>query len=159
MRRSSSLFVLLLVLALSLLAPAPAFAKATTLTSSFTSEIDAVVANDCLGDTITVKGGLRSVFHYTLDNTGVAHFTAQTNALVRGVGESGTIYVSPGASHVSNITSEGGVPDRIVSTNTFLLVSRGGAANFLFHVTQVFVVNAQGVISADTVASRAECLP
>lgn len=155
MTRSSMLFV---VLALCLLVPSGAFAQATTLTSRSTSEIDAVVFGDCLSEPIHVTGELRSVFHFTLDAAGVAHFTGETNALVRGVGASGTTYVSPAASHVSNITSPDGATDRLVSTNTFLLISRGGQANFLFHVTQVFVVNGNGEVTAEVLESRVMCV-
>src|SRR5215213_6079991 len=117
MTRSSMLFV---VLALCLLVPSGAFAQATTLTSRSTSEIDAVVFGDCLSEPIHVTGELRSVFHFTLDAAGVAHFTGATNA--------------------------------------FLLVSRGGQANFLFHVTQVFVVNGNGEVTAEVLESRVMCV-
>ena len=143
---------------LAVLVPSPALARATTSTTRLTTPINAVVSEPCLGETVTFTGELRSLFRYTLDANGVAHVSGTTTSFATGVGVSGTRYIAPGASHVTNVTDDSGATPRVVSTNTFLFIGVGGAPNFAFRLTQVFVLDANGAVRADAVETSVKCL-
>ena len=150
-------FVLVTLVALAVAGSAHA---GTTLTTVLRTPINGILTTGCsVPETIAFTGTYRSVFHYTLDGQGTAHFSGatQTNGVGTGL-LTGFSYRFAGASSSSTVEAPGGLPYHNTFTNTFLLISQGTQENLQMHVTLHVTVTPDGVITAEVVDTRFECV-
>jgi hypothetical protein len=151
---------LAVVTALLCLALAGSMSAATTITTVVQTPISGVIATSCsVSENLAFSGTYRSVFHYTLDGQGAAHFSGstQTNGVATGL-VTGTPYRFMGASSSTTFEAPGSLPYHNTFTNTFLLVSRGPQDNLLMRVTLHVTVTPDGVMTADVSEIRFECV-
>jgi hypothetical protein len=139
---------------------ASALGQATTFTTVSTIPIAGVTTTDCPAtEPIAFNGTFRTIFHYTLDASGVAHLSAESSSQATAVGlVSGTRYVIAGASASASSTGQGAGPFQSTFTNTFLVVSAGGGSNLRLRVTLHVTVNAGGVLTAEVEKTSFGCV-
>ena len=155
LRRAGVVLVTLLALAVAGSAEA-----GTTLTTVVRTPISGILTTGCsFSEGIAFTGTYRSVFHYTLDRQGTAHFSGvtQTNGVAVGL-LTGASYRFAGASSSSTIDAPDALPYHNNFTNTFLLVSQGSQENLQMHVLLHVTVTPDGVITAEVVDTRFECV-
>jgi len=153
-------FALILLVLGALAVPASAGADGTTLTTIFRTPIAGVISTSCsIPEPVSFSGRYQSVFHYTLDANGVAHFSGAVSS--NGVGTAlvtGTSYLFAGASSSSSNTAPDGFPYHNTFTNTFLLVSHGPGDNLLMHATTHVTIDANGTLTAEVTNTTFECV-
>jgi hypothetical protein len=124
----------------------------------FTEPVEEVFDNPCTGETITLTGEQVIVVHELDDSAGGYHlkFTIHVQGITA-VGESGTQYRSVGA-HSDYFGTGSGRATTFSFTVAFLVVSEGGADNFLAKATIYVTVNAKGQVTTVSEDIRAECV-
>ena len=151
----------LILLVLGVLAvPASAGADGTALTTIFRTPIDGMTSTSCsTPEPVSFSGQYQSVFHYTLDGSGVAHFSGAVTSSGVGTGlVTGTSYRFAGASSSSTNEAPNGFPYHNTFTNTFLLVSHGPGDNLLMHATTHVTIDANGTLTAEVTNTTFECV-
>ncbi len=89
----------------------------------------------------------------------VAHFSSSTQTNGVGTGSlTGASYRFAGASSSSTKEAPDALPYHNTFTNTFLLVSQGPQENLQMHVTLHVTVTPDGVMTAEVVDVRLECI-
>jgi hypothetical protein len=131
--------------------PLSAAAEAVQSTTEFSAE----VVNSCTGEAVGLTGELHSVTRVTMDQGGVhvlLHFNAQN---VHGVSMEGRVYRA--TRNIALVVNGDGVPYSTTAVQSFNLVSKGSAPNFLVHVTSHITVNAGGETTVEVVNVSPEC--
>jgi hypothetical protein len=150
-------FVLVTLLALVLI---PSAWSGTTITTVVRTPITGIFTTGCSApETVAFTGTYRSVVHYTLDGQGTAHFSAATQ--MHGVATgllTGASYQFAGASSSSTVEAPGSLPYHNNFTNTFLLLSQGPQENLRMHVVLHVTVTPAGVMTAEVVQTRLDCV-
>ena len=160
-REMVKLSILVIVIGLLFLArPPTAIAQANTVTTVVKVEAPPLLGPEqqaaleaCVGEPITMSGTLNMVSHVTIDANGDFHAHININAQgITAVGQSGTIYRSPGA--FETFINASGTPPNLTFPleNDFdlmiSLIGPGQAPNarltIQFHIT----INANGVTTA-----------
>jgi hypothetical protein len=151
--------LVLVSLLLALAVPGSA-QPATTITTILRTPISGFLSADCsVPETVAFTGTYRSVFHYTLDGQGTAHFSGMSQTNGEGTGlVTGTSYLFAGASSSSTIEAPGGLPYYNTFTNTFLLLSRGSQDNLQMHITLHVTVTPDGVMTAEVENISLDCV-
>lgn len=155
------LHLILIALVLGALAvPVSAGADGTALTTIYRTPIDGVTSSSCSPqEPIAFGGRYQSVFHYTLDASGVAHFSGAVSSTGVGTGlVTGTSYRFSGTSSSSTNTPLTGFPYHNTFTDAFLLVSGGPGDNLLMHVTTHVTIDANGTLTAEVTNISFDCV-
>jgi hypothetical protein len=156
LRRGS---LVLLISLLALVTPGSA-RPATTITTIVRAPISGFLVTNCsVPETIAFSGMSQSVFHFVLDGQGTAHFSGMSQSNGVGTGLlTGASYRFAGASSSSTVEAPDTLPYHNTFTDTFLLVSRGSQDNLQMHVTQHVTVTPEGVLTAEVLNTRLECV-
>ena len=157
MRLRRTGFVLITLLALAIAGSAEAGA---TLTTVVRTPITGIFTTDCsVPESVAFTGTYRSVVHYTLDSHGTAHFSGATQ--MHGVATgllTGASYRFAGASSSTTVEAPDSLPYHNNFTNTFLLLSQGPQENLRMHVVLHVTVTPAGVMTAEVVQTRLDCV-
>jgi hypothetical protein len=133
-----------------------AHAAATAGSVPITQTVFVSCANGGAGDVVELSGSIQIVEAATFDSSGGAHFYSHFNPQgVTGTSAStGTRYQGVGVTAFQlNLTA--GVQQ--VVTNNFLIVGTGSAASYRVHENVVFVLNANGTVTATVDNIRVTC--
>jgi hypothetical protein len=138
--------------------PGVVLAQATTETFVQEFDIGGVRNNPCTGQNVEFTGTQRTVFHVTDDAVGNHHVFFK--AVTRGSGQdsvTGEKFLYRDVGGVQEFTAQDGAPTAFTSVATFDVISRGPSPNFLFHVTFLIRVNANGEPTAEQDNIFLEC--
>lgn len=157
MRLRRTGLVLITLLALAIAGSAEA---GTTLTTVVRTPITGIFSTGCsVPENVAFTGTYRSVVHYTLDGQGTAHFSGATQ--MHGVATgllTGASYRFAGASTSSTVEAPDSLPYHNNFTTTFLLLSQGPQENLRMHVVLHVTVTPAGVMTAEVVQTRLDCV-
>jgi hypothetical protein len=120
-----------------------------------TTEFSGSAVNNCTGEVVGLTGELHSVTRVTTDQGGVhvlMHFNAQN---VQGVSPDGQVYRA--TRNLGLVVNGDGIPYSTTAVQSFNLVSKASAPNFLVHVTSHITVNAGGETTVEVVNVSGEC--
>lgn len=108
------------------------------------------------GEEVDLSGRLHIAEAVTLDAAGGLHLSTQVNPQgVSGVGvTTGATYRGTGVTR-SNFNVSPGL--RVVQVNNFRLIGTAGAPTLSVHAVSVFVVNANGVVTASVEQVKVTC--
>jgi hypothetical protein len=122
-----------------------------------TEPVEEVFENPCTGEVVTLTGEQVIMVHQVDDGAGGFHekFTIHVRGITA-IGESGTQYRSVGA-HSDYFSIGAGRATTFTFTVAFLVVSKGGADNFLAKATIHATANAKGDVTAEFEEFRVEC--
>jgi hypothetical protein len=133
-------------------------AQATTETVVQKFDISGARDNPCTGQLVQFTGTQRTVSHVTDDAAGNHHISF--NAITRGSGVdpiTGEKLLYRDRGGFQEFTAQDGAPAAFTSVATFDVISQGPSPDFLFHVTYLIRVNANGEPTAEQENIVLEC--
>ncbi|HLE98494.1 MAG TPA: hypothetical protein VI540_01265 [Gaiellaceae bacterium] len=157
-RRSMVRAALVFALVAALAVPGVLNAAATTDTSNEIAPFAAVLDVDCLGEPVLLSGWLHTLVRSTVDQTGGIHFRRLSQPQgVTGIGlVTGATWQGTGATQsTTNVPAAAGFEDTFV--NSFKIIGRGGAANYLVQATFHITVDATGALATAVAHATVEC--
>lgn len=152
-------FLLSVGLAGTIVLTAVAGSQAAVVTHDYDMPFSATVANPCNGDVVALTGTLDLMVRMTLSGSGRANFGGHLNYDLSGVGvPSGAEYNVKDVENVesNNITFTNGAA-AFSDEEQFVVISKGGAPNFVAHLIIHETFNANGDLTSFTFDTSSEC--
>lgn len=141
-------------------APAvPSALRAEHSADRFTAPFVFYDVNPCDQDTVELTGEILVMEDVTVDAAGGEHPGLRIVPRgVRGEGQSGTVYQAVGGAGERVNIGAGGVPLTATFTSSFLLISQGGASDFIVIAVGHLTIDANGEVAVDFFREQAKCV-
>ena len=141
---------------LALAYAAAVHAQATTFKERFTEPFSLDDVNPCTGEPVTLSGELLITIKTTIDGNGGFHGTFHlVPRHVIGEDANGVTHRAVGGTR--DHTNETIGAANFTVTDTFNMIGQGGVDDFSAFIRIHVTVNANGVVTVETVLERAEC--
>ena len=147
----------LIVSALLTALPVTVMAQASQRIERGTEEVFDQIENPCNGEPVQITGTVDVTTRRTVDANGVVHLASNSVPSLRGVGPSGEYNVLGGRHVNDKFIDNEWYPENVSFSDSFHMISKGNALNFLFTMSGHFVVETDGTVKVDFRHESAKC--